>query len=778
MSSRKYNKSNASELISFHYDRPTNVSNSPITKRRTKPRSNSLTKSQYVCANFKFLISPFCDPKEPALYSPDCLIPWDSVDVVVVPRFSGESQVCSICLDDSRISRITKCGHIYCYTCIIRHLTSDLANHKKCPVCSEYLSINDLRLVDFPHCKSTTSANFEEPESPTPEDSLPTLQYQHMHLAPGSIFPHVYHDTIDSYSVAEANNRSKTLVLSDVVPEAGSLDSVHSRVVTSSVGSMRERLLKERGALLQWRQQCLVEHSDPFGPGDVEALPYIGLALDILGKVEEEFEGKVRGFKGQKAGSRSLRNNPPLDQLSKSLTNKQLGHQQGVNKSNSGTNELLFTPEKPLKTTQESSSLDQITPSTASIEKMETTTSIVEHEESNDVCNAPNCKSNMEVESRPGSIVTPVTTPVGIQSVEDWHRMLDQSSASNNSTDNKTKAVSSMNNDFSELKKRLYGSHFYQCSLGQSVYLHPLCTRCLLECVGGDPEALPSVLEGLKVLEVETVRLTEAVRQRLNSAMLPLQQMLPLYSEIRLVEVDMSGLAPPEVMVKFRSEIEKREKRRKERKKLQKKEDKIYAEKKVMEEVLLQERFIYIQDQREKELESIRELLNGPDLSQAYSVSGPAVGSENKSKNSRKEKDSDVKNEGESSNTHSSFAKITQMGGHFPELGEKKKNSEKPENSWPALGNTSKNKKAINGHYQDNKSSKNAIIDSDGLNEGSNNKNNSSAWGTSEMPKEALNSPAKNENKNNPTPSAGRNKGFGKKNKISLLSTTSSRRYY
>jgi len=63
---------------------------------------------------------------------------------------------CSICLNDIVAPRITQCGHLFCYPCLLRHFHSSSKEKEttkdlmaKCPCCFHLTSQRDLRLVEF-----------------------------------------------------------------------------------------------------------------------------------------------------------------------------------------------------------------------------------------------------------------------------------------------------------------------------------------------------------------------------------------------------------------------------------------------------------------------------------------------------------------------------------------------------------------------------------------------------------------------------------------------------
>jgi hypothetical protein len=96
---------------------------------------------------------------------------------------------------------------------------------------------------------------------------------------------------------------------------------------------------------------------------------------------------------------------------------------------------------------------------------------------------------------------------------------------------------------------------FYQVSDGQLLFLHPLNSRCLQNHFGGAFE-LPESIEA-PVLEIEALEQTEETRRRYKFL-----AHVPLTSSFSLVEVNLSGVVPPEAMEPFAAEAQKRKARR------------------------------------------------------------------------------------------------------------------------------------------------------------------------------------------------------------------------
>lgn len=154
------------------------------------------------------------------------------------------------------------------------------------------------------------------------------------------------------------------------------------------------------------------------------------------------------------------------------------------------------------------------------------------------------------------------------------------------------------------------GYLFYQSSEGSLVFLHPLCYKCLLCEANQDPALLPKSLNS-KVIEVERLRVTKAIKSRL-----PFLRHLPENCDITLVEIELKDLVSRAILQQFKAEFQKRMKARKQREK-----EAIYnalseEESKAAQTVMVEELKKRYQDMRAKEAAVIEELLQGPVVGQ------------------------------------------------------------------------------------------------------------------------------------------------------------------
>lgn len=102
-------------------------------------------KEQYLQANCQFAVRSGPDYSH-HLSDPDLLVDWDLVEQVVL-KTSAKVPDCPICLDSPSAAKITRCGHVYCWTCMLHYLSLSDDDHRKCPICFEEVANKDLKSV-------------------------------------------------------------------------------------------------------------------------------------------------------------------------------------------------------------------------------------------------------------------------------------------------------------------------------------------------------------------------------------------------------------------------------------------------------------------------------------------------------------------------------------------------------------------------------------------------------------------------------------------------------
>jgi len=56
----------------------------------------------------------------------------------------NEPPCCPICLQHPTAAKMTRCGHIYCWACVLHYLALGEKTWRKCPICYESIHNDDL----------------------------------------------------------------------------------------------------------------------------------------------------------------------------------------------------------------------------------------------------------------------------------------------------------------------------------------------------------------------------------------------------------------------------------------------------------------------------------------------------------------------------------------------------------------------------------------------------------------------------------------------------------
>ncbi|XP_072761845.1 E3 ubiquitin-protein ligase RNF10 [Anoplolepis gracilipes] len=147
-------KRNGNYLLNFHYARnitrdaqSRDVGRHSCNNDRLLPpvQRHKYNKEQFIQASCQFVVTASGDY---SLYltSPDVLVEWKLIEQIKL--HNSENISCPICLHPPIAGKMTRCGHVYCWPCILRYLRycQETGNYK-CPICYEYLHKNDLKSV-------------------------------------------------------------------------------------------------------------------------------------------------------------------------------------------------------------------------------------------------------------------------------------------------------------------------------------------------------------------------------------------------------------------------------------------------------------------------------------------------------------------------------------------------------------------------------------------------------------------------------------------------------
>ncbi|KAF9245895.1 hypothetical protein BU15DRAFT_85556 [Melanogaster broomeanus] len=135
-----------------------------LPRRSKKPSQGIWNKERFVNAQYRFVMNPTGDYTV-HFADPDIFFQWHDVLQVIIPRSSayastgggGEAQgkdegltTCPICLSHPVAPRMTKCGHVYCFPCILHYLSmSDSLKWARCPICFDSINEKQLKSVKW-----------------------------------------------------------------------------------------------------------------------------------------------------------------------------------------------------------------------------------------------------------------------------------------------------------------------------------------------------------------------------------------------------------------------------------------------------------------------------------------------------------------------------------------------------------------------------------------------------------------------------------------------------
>lgn len=112
--------------------------------RRNKWGHKPFNKELFLQANCQFVVSEDQDYTV-HFTDPDTLVNWDFVEQVRI--CSHEVPSCPICLYPPTAAKITRCGHIFCWPCILHYLSLSEREWSKCPICYGSVLKKDLKSV-------------------------------------------------------------------------------------------------------------------------------------------------------------------------------------------------------------------------------------------------------------------------------------------------------------------------------------------------------------------------------------------------------------------------------------------------------------------------------------------------------------------------------------------------------------------------------------------------------------------------------------------------------
>ncbi|KAI0937184.1 hypothetical protein AcV5_005143 [Taiwanofungus camphoratus] len=138
--------------------------NLPRRTRKSGAHPAVWNKERFVNAQYRFVMNPSGDYTV-HFADPDIFFQWHDILQVIVPRTSAVASAagsgehatreegvmtCPICLSPPTAPRMTKCGHVFCFPCILHYLnTSDNLKWVRCPICFDSVNERQLKSVKW-----------------------------------------------------------------------------------------------------------------------------------------------------------------------------------------------------------------------------------------------------------------------------------------------------------------------------------------------------------------------------------------------------------------------------------------------------------------------------------------------------------------------------------------------------------------------------------------------------------------------------------------------------
>lgn len=97
---------------------------------------------------------------------PDLLVDWDNIQELVSLAIAlmfinillqrvYSLPDCAICLYPPVAAQMTRCGHVYCWPCVLHYMALSDKQWRKCPICFESIYTRQLRSVVSLEAKTT-----------------------------------------------------------------------------------------------------------------------------------------------------------------------------------------------------------------------------------------------------------------------------------------------------------------------------------------------------------------------------------------------------------------------------------------------------------------------------------------------------------------------------------------------------------------------------------------------------------------------------------------------
>ncbi|KAF9516033.1 hypothetical protein BS47DRAFT_1443831 [Hydnum rufescens UP504] len=162
-SSQAQSQQSLNHLLNFSLPpRVQHVQSAP--RRSKKPIHQQVwNKEKFINAQYRFVMKPTGDYTV-HFADPDIYFQWQDILQVIIARPLTDDEsidrmgttTCPICLSPPTAPRMTKCGHVFCYPCILHYLeTGNNPKWHRCPICFDSVTGSQLKAVLWSHASAS-----------------------------------------------------------------------------------------------------------------------------------------------------------------------------------------------------------------------------------------------------------------------------------------------------------------------------------------------------------------------------------------------------------------------------------------------------------------------------------------------------------------------------------------------------------------------------------------------------------------------------------------------
>ncbi|CDZ97925.1 Predicted E3 ubiquitin ligase [Phaffia rhodozyma] len=576
-------KMNANHLLNFSMpSRPAPLAPPPRRSRRTGggegARWQVFNKEKFVNASFRFMMKPTGDYTAHFADS-DIFFNWPDILQILIPparptivdgvSLKSHDAVlpsCPICLGDPVAPRMTKCGHVYCFSCILHFLALSDERFGKCPICTDNIFSKDLKcvsLLDPNLFASSTPTSISRPtHSTTPNSTSQTFRLVHRPHNTMLSLPHS-----GTWPSAAIHPHEAPFFFVPDVSAFARFMLASPEYIISQLDHDLQNLEAER------RQQASAGEAD-VGLGFINAammkvkeqMERAGLELDT-----ETVRRKIRTVEGAVTKARESAQRI-LDREESMKIRQQAAESQPIESISVAPTHSSVEPLFPSKE-YSPASLDLSTFSAppsdnpSAIESPILTSNLIPH------AFLSHQGHTWSTDALPVDSPTPLTKQPSLSNPSDTSSSTSPKKSLQPRPPVRPRTGSAL------LPSAEPSFYFYQAVDGQHIYLHPLDIRVLLaeyKSYASFPQLLELTVEG-----AEEGTMNEDLRRRCKYL-----AHLPTGCAITFIQVDLTRLASKSVLAQFEAPLRQRRQRRKDKGKKEEREKKKAEEKEREEEEL------------------------------------------------------------------------------------------------------------------------------------------------------------------------------------------------